>query len=105
MRAAYPAALMGRRGKDRRASLEPLVAVEEAAAFLGVQTGTVYLWAETGRIPSYKIGVLRRFRVSDLEAHLQACRSGPPDGPSDWRPPTREDDTTRWEDPPRRDSE
>jgi excisionase family DNA binding protein len=57
--------------------LEPLVNVEEAAVFLGVQPGTAYLWAETGRIPSYKIGTLRRFRLSDLEAHLRAHRQGP----------------------------
>ncbi len=53
---------------------ESLLNVEEAATFLGVRPGTVYLWAETGRIPSYKIGNLRRFRLSELEAHLQAHR-------------------------------
>lgn len=65
--------------------------VEEAASFLGVKPGTVYLWAETGRIPSYKIGSLRRFRLSGLEEHLWAHRQGddgqPPaesDGPGDW---------------------
>jgi excisionase family DNA binding protein len=56
---------------------EPLVTVAEAAAFLGVRVGTVYLWAETDRIPSYKIGNLRRFRLSDLEAQVQAQRAGP----------------------------
>jgi excisionase family DNA binding protein len=71
--------------------LEPLVTVEEAAALLGVQQGTVYLWAETGRIPSYKIGALRRFRLSDLEDHLRAHRQGHDgqpvahsEGPGDW---------------------
>ena len=51
--------------------------VEEAAAFLGVQVGTIYLWAEWERIPSYKIGNLRRFRLSELETHLHAFREGP----------------------------
>ena len=55
--------------------LEPLVTVAEAATFLGVQVGTVYLWAETERIPSYKIGALRRFRLSELEQHLRSCRN------------------------------
>ena len=69
---------MARRLKDHvRGGLEPLVTVEEAAAFLGVQPGTVYLWAETGRLPSYKIGALRRFRLSDLEAYLESLREGP----------------------------
>jgi excisionase family DNA binding protein len=60
-------------------------------AFLGVQQATEYLWAETGRIPSYKLGALRRFRLSDLEDHLRARRQGhtvqPPtvsDRPRDW---------------------
>ena len=65
----------GKRGPGQR--LEPLVTVEEAAAFLGIQPGTAYLWAETGRIPSYKVGALRRFRLSDLERHLNANREGP----------------------------
>lgn len=67
--------------------LEPLVSVEEAATFLGVQVGTAYLWAETERIPSYKIGNLRRFRLSDLEAHVQARRAGPLEQSSRWTPP------------------
>lgn len=64
------------RRKDGTGSLEPLVTVEEAAALLGVRPGTVYLWAEMGRIPSYKIGALRRFRLWDLEAHLRAHKEG-----------------------------
>jgi excisionase family DNA binding protein len=68
-------------------SLEPLVTAEEAATFLGVQVGTVYLWAETERIPSYKIGNLRRFRLSELEAHVQAGRAGPPEQSDTWTPP------------------
>lgn len=67
--------------------MEPLVSVKEAATFLGVQVGTVYLWAETERIPSYKIGNLRRFRLSDLEAHVQAQRAGPPELARRWTPP------------------
>ena len=61
--------------------------VEEAASFLGVKPGTVYLWAESARIPSYKIGSLRRFRLSDLEEHLGAHRQGDdghPPADSDW---------------------
>lgn len=68
--------------------LEPMVSVEEAASFLGVKVGTVYLWAETDRIPSYKIGNLRRFRLSDLEAHVQTQRAGPPEQSSRWTPPS-----------------
>jgi excisionase family DNA binding protein len=68
------------------AGVEPLVTVEEAAEFLGVRVGTVYLWAESERIPSYKVGNLRRFRLSELEAYLHARRTGP-SRPSKWDPP------------------
>jgi excisionase family DNA binding protein len=72
--------------------------VDEAAAFLCVQPGTVYLWSETGRIPSYKIGALRRFRRSDLEAHLESLREGPDEVGNrsvvgDIIPPTEVQDT------------
>lgn len=66
--------------------IEPLVTVEEAAKFLGVQVATVYLWAECERIPSYKVGNLRRFRLSELDAHVRASRTGP-GGSSVWKPP------------------
>ncbi len=68
------------------AGIEPLVTVEEAAEFLGVQVGTVYQWAECERIPSYKVGNLRRFRLSELDVHVRASRTGPGDS-SRWKPP------------------
>jgi excisionase family DNA binding protein len=73
---------MGRAREDRLGGPEPLVGVQEAAAFLGVRPGTVYLWAETSRIPSYKVGARRRFRLSELDAHLRAHREGPDGAPS-----------------------
>lgn len=73
-------------GTTPETRVEPLVTVEEAAAFLGVQVGTIYLWAECERIPSYKVGNLRRFRLSELEAYLDARRSGP-SRPTKWHPP------------------
>ncbi len=85
--------------EDHERRPEPLVAVEEAAAFLGVQPGTVYLWAETDRIPSYKIGTLRRFRLSDLEAHVQDHRVGPSRKTPGWRPPGRKRVMGPWQDP------
>ena len=72
--------MSGRRSAVGSSLPESLLNVEETATFLGVRPGTVYLWAETGRIPSYKIGNLRRFRLSELEAHLQAHREGPERG-------------------------
>jgi len=85
--------------EDHERRPEPLVAVKEAAAFLGVQPGTVYLWAETGRIPSYKIETLRRFRLSDLETLVQDHRVGPSQMTPSWRPQGSKRVMGPWQDP------
>jgi excisionase family DNA binding protein len=36
-----------------------------------------YSAAEAGRIPSYKVGRYRLFRLSEVEAWIQAQRQGP----------------------------
>jgi PTS system nitrogen regulatory IIA component len=64
-----------------------LLTVKEAAAILGVRPGTVYLWAERGELPSYKIGSLRRFRLADLEAFIESCRQAPEQPPPWWPRP------------------
>jgi excisionase family DNA binding protein len=65
---------------SRSSGSEPLVSVREAAEYLGVRPATVYLWAELERIPSYKLGALRRFRLSELASHVERFRRGPPLG-------------------------
>lgn len=62
-----------------------LLTVKEAEAILGVRPGTIYLWAERGELPSYKIGSLRRFRLADPEAFIESCRQVPEQAAS-WRP-------------------
>lgn len=56
--------------------MERLLSVNEVADLLGVKTWTVYEWAETRdearRLPSVKVGRLRKFRVTDLEAWVDA---------------------------------
>jgi hypothetical protein len=36
-----------------------------------------YANAEAGKVPSYKIGKYRRFRISEIVAHFDAQRQGP----------------------------
>jgi excisionase family DNA binding protein len=60
---------------------ERLLNAREAAAMLGVATGTLLDWWEDDRIPGFKLGdgpgAPVRFRPSELEAWLEERRRGP----------------------------
>jgi excisionase family DNA binding protein len=59
-----------------RQELEPLIDAETAARILGMSTDWCYQEAAAGRLPAFKIGGRRMFRASELEAFIQARRSG-----------------------------
>lgn len=56
------------------AEQEPFISVAEGAALLAVPENTLYKMAISRRVPSYKIGKLRRFRRSELIAFGTAHR-------------------------------
>jgi excisionase family DNA binding protein len=59
---------------------EPFVDIESAATFLGVKVSYLYEECRLGRIPSYKLGKFRRFRLTELETWAAARREdGRPD--------------------------
>jgi|GEM_PF-1200488 len=60
--------------------MDNLIGVEEAADYLKVRVSWIYEMVRLGRLPSYRVGRFRRFRVSELEAWLQDRRDGPADG-------------------------
>lgn len=53
---------------------EPFISVEEGAALLSIPPNTLYKWALSRRVKSYKIGKLRRFRRSELLAFVESYR-------------------------------
>lgn len=53
---------------------EPFISVAEGAALLSVPENTLYKMALARRVPSYKIGKLRRFRRSELIAFAEGFR-------------------------------
>jgi excisionase family DNA binding protein len=55
---------------------ERLVSAEAVAELLGVQPAWVLEQARAGGLPSYKLGHYRRFRLSEVEAWLQARAAG-----------------------------
>ncbi len=48
--------------------MEPFVNIRQAAEFLGVRISWLYEQVRLGKIPSYKIGAFRRFKLSELDA-------------------------------------
>ena len=59
---------------------EGLIGIEEAARFLAVKPSWLYEQVRLGRVPSYRVGKFRRFRVSELETWLLEHRDGPGNG-------------------------
>jgi len=59
---------------------EGLIEIGEAARYLAVKTSWLYEQVRLGRVPSYRVGKFRRFRVSELESWLREHRDGPGKG-------------------------
>ncbi len=48
--------------------MEPFVRIEEAADFLGVKVSWLYEQVRLNKVPSYKVGAFRRFKLTELDA-------------------------------------
>lgn len=47
---------------------------KEAAAMLGVSTGTIYSLAKTGAIAHYRIGSRISFEEAQVQAYMESCK-------------------------------
>jgi excisionase family DNA binding protein len=54
--------------------VEPFVDILAAATYLNVKISWVYEQVRLDRMPSYKVGRRRRFRLSELEAWVRGSR-------------------------------
>jgi excisionase family DNA binding protein len=61
---------------NRIPTADPLLTVEEVADLLQVRTRWVYQHAQTGELPSVRIGKYVRFHRSDLAAFLDTRSTG-----------------------------
>ena len=55
---------------------ESLLTVREVAEWLGISPHTCTDWAEEGKIPSRKLGHIRRFVPSEIQAWLDGTKQG-----------------------------
>ena len=53
---------------------EPYVNCKTAAKFLGLPENTLYKFALSRTVPSFKTGKLRRFKLSELAAWMESNR-------------------------------
>ncbi len=60
-------------------SVESFVPIEEAARFLCVPVSWLYEQARLGKVPSWKVGKYRRFKLTELQASLRHEGNGVPD--------------------------
>lgn len=54
-----------------------LMSLPEVADYLGMAERTIYMWAQNGKLPAFKLGVSWRFRKSEIDAWLETQRTGP----------------------------
>jgi excisionase family DNA binding protein len=62
--------------------IEPWVSVEAVAKHLGVAKDSVYRWIESRRLPAHKVGRLWKFRLSEIDAWVEAGGATEPGGGS-----------------------
>ncbi len=61
-------------------SFEALIGPTDVARLLNVPVSWVYSAAESGRLPSFRLGKYRRFDVSTVRQWLEQQRAGNGDG-------------------------
>ncbi len=53
---------------------ETLITIKDVTKLLNISRTTVYRLLEKGDIPSYKIGNQLRFKLSEIEAYIEASK-------------------------------
>jgi len=51
--------------------------IKQLAEYLQLRPGTVYIWAQKGKLPAIKVGRQWRFRREEIDAWLDANSHGP----------------------------
>lgn len=51
------------------------LSVNEIAAYLGVQTDTIYKWVSRKSIPTHKVGRLLKFKASEVDEWIHSGKA------------------------------
>ena len=54
-----------------------MMSLPQIAKYLGVAERTVYLWAQQGKVPAFKLGSSWRFKKAEIDAWIETTRTGP----------------------------
>ena len=68
----------------------------EVAKYLGVSERTLYQWAQSGKVPAFKVGSVWRFRRNEIDRWLESNRSGPSVGEVEPLTPYSEPSRSKW---------
>ena len=63
--------------KGMAANETDIMTLPELADYLSMAERTIYLWAQQGRVPAFKLGTSWRFRKSEIDAWMVTQRTGP----------------------------
>lgn len=58
--------------KQRSSSMDKWLTLEQIAEYLQMSTSSIYKMAQTGKIPSYKVGRQWRFKKEEIDKWLRA---------------------------------
>lgn len=54
-------------------------AIKELAQYLNIKVKTLYAWAESGKIPAFKLNGALRFKVSEIMEFIESGKVDPKD--------------------------
>lgn len=63
---------------DKDIPPEKLMTLQEVADYLQIKERTIYLWAQTGKIPGFKLGSAWRFKKDDLDLWIEEQKRNTP---------------------------
>ncbi len=61
--------------------MQQLLTPKQVAELLNCKTSTIYAWAKTGKVPSFKLEGILRFDPAEIEHWVKACRTEPEPAP------------------------
>ncbi len=56
---------------------EPWVSLDEIARYVGVSKDSIHRWIRQRKLPAHKVGRLWKFKVSQVDAWVQAGKAKP----------------------------